>query len=61
MRYPVDILRTLVKTYGIKQGAIGNSLGEHIGNLMRTDGELKGTCWEQRKNGKKNQGTLSAC
>jgi hypothetical protein len=30
---------------GFKRGAIGNSLEEHIGNL-------KGTCWEQRKNEK---------
>jgi hypothetical protein len=30
---------------GLKRGAIGNSLEEHIGNL-------KGTCWEQRKNEK---------
>jgi len=37
--------RTLGKTYWIKGGAIGNTLGEHIGNL-------KGTCWEQRKNEK---------
>jgi hypothetical protein len=27
---------------GLKRGAIGNTLGEHIGNL-------KGTCWEERK------------
>jgi hypothetical protein len=27
---------------GLKQGAIGNIIGEHIVNL-------KGTCWEQRK------------
>jgi hypothetical protein len=31
----------LGKTYGIKQGAIGNTLGN-----------LKGTCWEQRENEK---------
>ncbi len=61
---------------GLKRGAIGNTLGEqhwklreHIGNPF---GNLKGTCWEQRKNEKtssphpklkrkKNQGTLSAC
>jgi hypothetical protein len=30
---------------GLKRGAIGNNLGEHIGNL-------KGTCWEQRENEK---------
>jgi len=40
----------LGKTYGIKQGAIGNTLGEHIGNLM---GELKGTCWNKGKMEKK--------
>jgi hypothetical protein len=55
--------------WGLKWGAIGNTLGEHIGNL-------KGTCWEQRKKKKKqfpapslslktkkkkNQSTLSAC
>jgi hypothetical protein len=28
--------------WGLKPGAIGNTLGEHIENL-------KGTCWEQRK------------
>jgi len=33
------------KHMGLKQGAIWNTLGEHIGNL-------KGTCWEQRKNEK---------
>jgi hypothetical protein len=27
---------------GLKRGGIGNTLGEHIGNL-------KGTCWEERK------------
>jgi len=27
---------------GLKQSAIGNTIGEQIGNLM-------GTCWEQRK------------
>jgi hypothetical protein len=42
--------RTLGKTYGIKQGAIGNTHEEHIGNL----GNMKGTYWEQRKNEKKN-------
>jgi hypothetical protein len=33
----------LGKTYGIKQGAIGNTLGEHIGNLMGTEGNMLGT------------------
>jgi hypothetical protein len=33
------------KHIGLKPGAIGNTLGEPIGNL-------KGTCWEQRKNEK---------
>ncbi len=32
---------------GLKQGAIGNNLGEHIGNL-------KGTCWEPIGNLKGN-------
>jgi hypothetical protein len=53
--------RTLwAKHMGLKQGAIGNNLGKHIGNL----GNIKVTCWEQRKNEKnpppppqrKNQG-----
>jgi hypothetical protein len=30
---------------GLKLGVIGDTLEEHIGNL-------KGTCWEQRKNEK---------
>ncbi len=49
------------KRMGLKQGAIGNTLGEHIGNIgniLRTSwkfiGNLKGTCWEQRKNLKKS-------
>jgi hypothetical protein len=33
----------LGKTYGIKRGAIENTLEKHIGNL-------KGTCWEEREN-----------
>jgi hypothetical protein len=44
---------------GLKQGAIGNTLGEHIenfGNVMGTpweiEGNIEGTCWEQRKNEK---------
>jgi hypothetical protein len=48
--------RTLCKTYGIKTRCIGNTLGEHIGNLgsilgtwWEPIGNLKGTCWEQRK------------
>jgi len=69
------------KRMGLKRAAIGNALGEQIGNLwniLRTCcefiGNLKGTCWEQRKNEKnpphppmppnlkeKNQGILSAC
>ncbi len=32
---------------GLKEGAIGNTLGEHIGNF-------KGTCWEQMKKWKNN-------
>jgi hypothetical protein len=31
--------RTLLKTYGIKASAIGNTFGEHIGNL----GNMLGT------------------
>jgi hypothetical protein len=41
---------------GLKRGAIGNTLGEHIGNLgsifgtwWELTGNLNGTCWEQRK------------
>jgi hypothetical protein len=30
------------KHMGLKQGAIGNTLGEHIGNLMGTHWELEG-------------------
>jgi hypothetical protein len=56
--------RLRAKHMGLKGGAVGNTLAEHIGNM-------KGTWWEQRKKGKsplptqnlkeKNQGTLSAC
>jgi hypothetical protein len=35
------------KYMGLKEGAIGNTLGEHIGNF-------KGTCWEQMKKWKNN-------
>ncbi len=50
----------LAKHMGLKWGAIGNTLGEHIGNLgniLRTWWEpienlRRGTCWEQRKNEK---------
>jgi len=38
--------RTLGKIYGSNGGTIGNTLRVHIGNL-------NGTCWEQRRNGKK--------
>ncbi len=41
----------LGKTHGIK-GAIGNTLGEHIGNLTGTHWEPEGRYWEQRKNEK---------
>jgi len=51
--------RTLGKTYGIKARCYwehpwGTHLEprEHIENLMRTHWELRGTCWEQRKNEK---------
>jgi hypothetical protein len=44
---------------GLKQGATRNILREHIGNLenivriwWEPIGNLKGTCQEQRKNGK---------
>jgi hypothetical protein len=40
------------KHMGFKGGAIGNTFEEHIGNLMESIGNLKGTCWEQRKNEK---------
>jgi len=30
------------KHMGLKRGAIGNNLGEHIGNLMGTHWELEG-------------------
>jgi hypothetical protein len=43
------------KHMGLNWGTIGNTLGEHIGNLgnyWEPDGNLKGTCWEQRKNEK---------
>jgi hypothetical protein len=30
------------KHMGLKRGAIGNTLGEHIGNLMGTHWELEG-------------------
>jgi hypothetical protein len=52
------------KHMGSKQGVIGNTFGEHIGNLwniLRIQwepiGNLKGTSWEQRKN-EKNPPTL---
>jgi hypothetical protein len=35
---------------GLKQGAIGNTFGE-------PDGNLKGTCWEERKNEKNHPPT----
>jgi hypothetical protein len=51
--------RTLGKTYGIKERCYWEHRWgthweprEHIGNVMRTHWELKGTCWEQRKNEK---------
>jgi len=47
------------KHTGLKQGTIGNTLGEHIGNFgnilgagWESVGNLTGTCWEQRKNEK---------
>jgi hypothetical protein len=35
---------------GLKQGAIGNTLGEHIGKI----GNILGTYWGQRKSEKKS-------
>ncbi len=66
---------TLSKTYGIKAWCFGNTLGEHIGNLMRTHWELEGNILGTNEKWKKssppktptpklkkiNQGTLSAC
>jgi hypothetical protein len=47
------------KHTGLRRGAIGNTLGEHIGNIWNLFGfwlepiwNLKGTCWEQRENEK---------
>jgi len=50
------------KHMGLEQGAIGNTLGEHIGNFktykelmgihLEFEGNIKGTCWGQRKNEK---------
>jgi len=40
------------KHRGLKRGAIGNTLGEHIGNLRNiweSDENPLGTLWEQRK------------
>jgi len=37
--------RLWAKHMGLKQDVVGNTIGEPIGNL-------KGTCWEQRKNEK---------
>jgi hypothetical protein len=34
---------------GFERGAIVNTLGEHIENLIEPIGNLKGTFWEQRK------------
>jgi len=42
-----NVVPSPVHAMELKGGAIGNTLREPIGNL-------KGTCWEQRKNGKKN-------
>jgi hypothetical protein len=36
--------RTLGKTYRLKLGVIGNTLGEYIGNLGNILGTLKGPC-----------------
>jgi hypothetical protein len=37
------------KHMGLKRGAIGNTLGEHIGNLKNI-GNLLGTQWELERN-----------
>jgi hypothetical protein len=42
------------KHMGLKCGAIGNTLGEHIENSWESIGNLKFTCWEQRKNAPPN-------
>jgi hypothetical protein len=53
--------RTLGKTYGIKARCYWeHPWGTHW-EPREPIGNLNGTCWEQRKNEKKNQGTLSAC
>ncbi len=45
--------RTLGKTYmGLKRGAIGNTLGEHIRNLMGTHWELEGNILGAKENEK---------
>jgi hypothetical protein len=59
------------KHMGLKQVAIGNTLGNTLGTSLnlRNLGNPLGTCWEQRKDEKisppnlkeKNQGTLNAC
>ncbi len=57
----------------LKRGAIGNNIGEHIGNLMGTQWEFERNMLGTKENGKhpllppspklkeKNQGNLSAC
>jgi hypothetical protein len=42
------------KHMGLKQGVIGNTLGEHIGNLMRIHWELKGNILGIKEKGKKS-------
>jgi hypothetical protein len=37
------------KHRGLKGGAIGNPLGEHIGNLMGTNWELERNIWGTKK------------
>jgi hypothetical protein len=40
--------RTLGKTYGIKARCYWE-LPWNLGNILEPNGNLKGTCWEQRK------------
>jgi hypothetical protein len=46
---------------GLKRGAIGNTLGEHIGNLMGTHWVLEGNMLGTKEKWEKNQRTLRSC
>jgi hypothetical protein len=48
--YMGEKARTLGKTCVIKASAIGNTHGEHIGNLMKLIENLKGTKEKPKKN-----------